>query len=85
MKYGQLTQLTVALLITFLGLSANAQTANCNKTTYLTFDTGNMAVAEKVAEILKRQEVKATFFLSLFLVSIKGESHYSLIKTLLLF
>ena len=64
MKYGQLTQLTVALLITFLGLSANAQTANCNKTTYLTFDTGNMAVAEKVAEILKRQEVKATFFLS---------------------
>lgn len=28
---------------------------------------------------------KANFFLSLFLVSIKGESHYSLIKTLLLF
>ena len=64
MKYGQLTQLTVALLITFFGLSANAQTYSCNKTTYLTFDTGNMSVAEKVAEILKRQDVKATFFLS---------------------
>jgi peptidoglycan/xylan/chitin deacetylase (PgdA/CDA1 family) len=64
MKYGQLTQLTVALLITLLGLSANAQTPSCIKTTYLTFDTGNMSVAEKVAEILKRQDVKATFFLS---------------------
>jgi peptidoglycan/xylan/chitin deacetylase (PgdA/CDA1 family) len=43
---------------------ATAQTSNCNKTVYLSFDTGNMSVAEKVAEILKRQEVKATFFLS---------------------
>lgn len=36
----------------------------CDKTVYLTFDTGNMAVAEDVADILKRQEVKATFFLA---------------------
>ena len=29
---------------------------------YLTFDTGHMGVAPLVAEVLKRQGVKATFF-----------------------
>jgi len=64
MKYKQFIQLTVALLITCFGLGANAQKVSCNKTVYLTFDTGNMSVAETVAEILRRQDVKATFFLS---------------------
>ena len=63
MKYKQLIHLIAALALSGLS-SASAQTAGCNKTTYLSFDTGNMAVAEKVAEILKRQDVKATFFLS---------------------
>lgn len=36
----------------------------CQKPIYLTFDTGNMAVAETVAAILKRQQIKATFFLA---------------------
>ena len=62
MKCKQLIHLIAALVLS--SLSFSAQTAGCNKTTYLTFDTGNMAVAEKVAEILKRQDVKATFFLS---------------------
>ena len=36
----------------------------CNKTVYLTFDTGNMAMAETIAAILNRQQVRATFFLA---------------------
>ena len=32
------------------------------KPVYLTFDTGHMGVAPLVAEVLKRQGVKATFF-----------------------
>jgi peptidoglycan/xylan/chitin deacetylase (PgdA/CDA1 family) len=43
---------------------AQAQAQACNKTVYLTFDTGNMSVAENVAEILRRQNIKATFFLA---------------------
>lgn len=48
------------------GITTNiyAQAQSCNKTVYLTFDTGNMSVAQTVAEILKRQNVKATFFLA---------------------
>ena len=64
MRCRQRIYLITVLVLSGLSFSATAQTAGCNKTTYLTFDTGNMAVAEKVAEILKRQDVKATFFLS---------------------
>jgi len=64
MKRNVITHLAAALLFGCFLLSANAQTASCNKTVYLTFDTGNMSVANKVAEILKRQDVKATFFLA---------------------
>ena len=38
--------------------------AACEKPVYLSFDTGHMAVAPLVAEVLKRQHVKATFFLA---------------------
>ena len=34
----------------------------CEKPLYLTFDTGHMAVAPLVAEVLKRQNLEATFF-----------------------
>jgi len=54
---------TAVLLFSCFSLGAMAQ-AECTKKIYLTFDTGNMSVAEKVAEILKRQNVKVTFFLA---------------------
>ena len=38
--------------------------AACDKPVYLTFDTGHMGVAPLVAEVLKRHDVKATFFLA---------------------
>lgn len=34
----------------------------CNRPLYLTFDTGHMAVAPLVAEVLRRQQVRVTFF-----------------------
>lgn len=41
-----------------------AAAAACDKPVYLSFDTGHMGVAPLVAEVLKRQGVKATFFLA---------------------
>lgn len=56
-------------LLTLLALVASsslgfAQETNCKKTVYLTFDTGNMSVAQTVADVLNRQNIKATFFLA---------------------
>lgn len=42
-------------------MSAMAQ-ATCEKPVYLTFDTGHMGIAPLVAEVLKRQDVRVTFF-----------------------
>lgn len=47
----------------WLPLAAAAAPA-CDKPVYLTFDTGHMGVAPLVAEVLQRQQVKATFFLA---------------------
>lgn len=38
--------------------------AACDKPLYLTFDTGHMGVAPLVADVLKRQQVPAAFFLA---------------------
>ena len=54
------------VLATLLGTGVGAAGAapGCDKPVYLTFDTGHMAVAPLIAEVLKRQGVKATFFLA---------------------
>jgi peptidoglycan/xylan/chitin deacetylase (PgdA/CDA1 family) len=44
--------------------AAPAGAAGCDKPVYLTFDTGHMAEAPLVAEVLARHHVKATFFLA---------------------
>lgn len=41
---------------------AVAQGTACAQPVYLTFDTGHMAVAPLIAEVLARQQVKVTFF-----------------------
>ena len=43
------------------GMGASGQN-DCKKPLYLTFDTGHMAVAPLVADVLKRQQVRVTFF-----------------------
>ena len=37
-------------------------TAPCARPLYLTFDTGHMGVADLIADVLRRQQVKVTFF-----------------------
>lgn len=54
----------IGAVLSVLGAApAGAQPA-CDKPLYLTFDTGHMGVADLVAEVLKRQQVKVTFFLA---------------------
>ncbi len=42
--------------------TAQPATASCAKPVYLTIDTGHMGVAPLMAEVLRRQDVRATFF-----------------------
>jgi peptidoglycan/xylan/chitin deacetylase (PgdA/CDA1 family) len=52
----------IVLVATYLvSTGASAQKA-CDRPVYLTLDTGHMEVAPLVAEVLKRQDVKVTFF-----------------------
>ncbi len=53
-----------ALLLYVLANVGFANAADCNKKVYLTFDTGNMSVAQYVSDVLRQQQVKATFFLA---------------------
>lgn len=50
----------LALLLLFVLPAARA--AECDKPVYLTLDTGHMGVADLVADVLNRQQVKVTFF-----------------------
>jgi peptidoglycan/xylan/chitin deacetylase (PgdA/CDA1 family) len=52
------------LLSLSFALAAAPAIEACEKRLYLTFDTGHMGVAPLVAEVLARQQVKATFFLA---------------------
>ena len=45
-------------------MASAAWAAACTRPVYLSFDTGHMGVAPLVAEVLKRHEVKVTFFLA---------------------
>src|SRR3990167_571101 len=52
-----------ALTATLCGAKACAEEV-CPKPVYLTIDTGHMGVAPLIIDVLKRQRVKATFFLA---------------------
>jgi peptidoglycan-N-acetylmuramic acid deacetylase len=60
----QTANLARALFAAAALLLAPAAGAACQGTVYLTFDTGNMAQAQVIADILKRSQVKATFFIA---------------------
>ena len=64
MRFSAKPFLCLSLAFTSMLAVGFAQAKTCQKPIYLTFDTGNMAVAETVAAILNRQQVKATFFLA---------------------
>lgn len=52
-----------SVLVALLTAAAGAHAA-CSQPVYLTIDTGHMGVAPLIAEVLKRQQVQATFFLA---------------------
>ena len=52
----------VAAVTTQAGASPSAEVSGCDKPLYLTFDTGHMGIAPLVAQVLKRQDVRVTFF-----------------------
>jgi peptidoglycan/xylan/chitin deacetylase (PgdA/CDA1 family) len=53
----------VALLLAgACALPAGAAEDACERPLYLTFDTGHMGVAPLIAEVLRRQQVRVTFF-----------------------
>lgn len=55
------SSLFACLIALYAGAAAGAQ---CKGTVYLTIDTGHMAPAEAIAAILRKHDVKATFFLA---------------------
>lgn len=55
-----LGRLLALAALTALPLMAGA--SSCKQAVYLTFDTGHMGVAPWVADVLKRQDVRVTFF-----------------------
>ncbi|CAH0355151.1 polysaccharide deacetylase family protein [Aquabacterium sp. CECT 9606] len=54
----------LAVLMTTLGCATAFADGTCAKPVYLTIDTGHMGVAPLIVDVLKRQHVKATFFLA---------------------
>jgi peptidoglycan/xylan/chitin deacetylase (PgdA/CDA1 family) len=56
-------EVTAASVLAFASIS-HAAAPVCKGTLYLTLDTGNMRHAEAIAEILKKHQIKATFFVA---------------------
>lgn len=57
------TKILAILFIAIYSISTGAiGQIFCNKPVYLTLDTGHMEVAPLIAEVLKRQDVRVTFF-----------------------
>jgi peptidoglycan/xylan/chitin deacetylase (PgdA/CDA1 family) len=52
----------IAILLLLTTQSVSAQT--CKGTLYLTIDTGNMAPATEIADVLKKHNIRATFFIA---------------------
>lgn len=55
---------TLSAVVVFALPGQVVAAARCGKPVYLTIDTGHMGVAPLVADVLARQQVKATFFLA---------------------
>jgi peptidoglycan-N-acetylmuramic acid deacetylase len=56
--------LALAPALAFSSAALAAAAAPCAKPVYLTFDTGHMGVAPLVAQVLKKHDVRVTFFLA---------------------
>lgn len=61
-KCGSVLPCAIFLIATSLYATEAIAETSCKNPLYLTFDTGHMAIAPLVAEVLTRQAVKVTFF-----------------------
>ena len=61
MRHGSRRTAVLLSLLLWAGPAVHAQD-NCAKPLYLTFDTGHMGVADHIAQVLQRQQVRVTFF-----------------------
>jgi peptidoglycan/xylan/chitin deacetylase (PgdA/CDA1 family) len=61
-RYAGVAAFLIANLLTLAWIPAVFAAEICARPLYLTFDTGHMAVAPLIAEVLNRQNVKVTFF-----------------------
>ena len=63
-SYALLALLGLALASSEVSAQANkpAPAPPCARAVYLTFDTGHMGVADLIADVLRRHQVRATFF-----------------------
>jgi peptidoglycan/xylan/chitin deacetylase (PgdA/CDA1 family) len=61
-RRAELLRVATALVALATWAGAPAQAADCAKPVYLTFDTGHMGVAPLVADVLRRHDVRVTFF-----------------------
>ncbi len=62
-KHGVFAIATIAAIVHPTLATAQKGIKNaCDKPVYLTFDTGHMAVAPLIADVLQRQQIKVTFF-----------------------
>ncbi len=63
LKCGIFAIVTIAIVVhSTLAYAQKDLKTGCDKPVYLTFDTGHMAVAPLIADVLHRQQVKVTFF-----------------------
>ena len=60
----RLVTICFAYVVGIAVLVNDVHAESCDKKVYLTFDTGNMSVAQHVADVLQKHQVKATFFLA---------------------
>ena len=54
----------LSLALVLAGAFSAAPPSTCTGTLYLTIDTGSMSQAERIRDILRRHQVKATFFVA---------------------
>ena len=62
MRSTSIGKIAIVLVVGYAGSTGAAAQNSCNKPVYLTLDTGHMEVAPLVADVLKRQDVRVTFF-----------------------
>lgn len=74
MLHAKKIQAAIFLIAGCAALTGAAAQNACEKPVYLTFDTGHMGIAPLVADVLKRQNVRVTFFAAAERTQTDGDS-----------